>query len=268
MSVATEAVLAHRVAGTGAPVLLLNGGLMTMSSWDAIAETLEPSFRVVRCDFRGQLLSPGAPPASLDGHVEDVRRLLDVLQLDAVHVAGTSFGGEVAVLLAARHPERALSLAVIASTDQVTSSMWETSRTLLAAAEDAAAGGDGGRVLDLLLPQAFSAAYVVAQGGAIATRRAQIASLPRAWFAGLAALLRSLEGLDLRDTLRGVRCPTLVVAAALDETFPPACSRSLAEGIAGARLVVVPDAGHAVVAERPGRVAKVVLEFLAAQRSS
>jgi 3-oxoadipate enol-lactonase len=239
-----------------------------MSSWDVIAAALEASFRVVCCDFRGQLLSPGEPPATLDGHVRDVVQLLEALDLPAAHLVGTSFGGEVALLLAATHPARVLSLTVIGSTDHVTPEMWEVTRALLKAAEDAAVGGDGGRVHDLILPQAFSPAYLAAQGPALVARRAQIAALPRAWFTGLAGLLRSLHGLDLRAHLPAIRCPTLIIGAEGDETFPLACSRALADGIAGAQLLAVPDAGHAVVAERPARIGEMVMEFLESWRRS
>lgn len=262
---ASPALLAHRVEGAGAPLLLLNGGLMSMSAWDPVAAALEARYRVVRCDLRGQLLSPGQPPPGLDGHAADVVALLDHLGLERVHLAGTSFGGLVGLTLAASHPERIISLAVFNATDRVPAGSDEAAfaDALRQACQAAAAGGDGGLVLDLLAPRTFSPAWLAAQGEALLRRRQQIASLPAAWFRSLAALLGALGGLDLRPHLGRIHCPVLVVAAELDRTFPVEQSRALAAGLAGATLEIVPGVGHALVVEAPDRVASVLQSFLA-----
>ena len=259
-------VLAHRVSGSGTadPVLLMNGGMMTHVGWNQVASGLASSMPVIGFDFRGQLMSPGTPPPSIDGHVPDVVALLDHLQVPRVHVVGTSFGAEVAVVLAASHPERVRSLSAITAGDRVTPEMWAAAQPLREAARAAAAGGDGGVLLDLMMPSAFSPAYLTAQAGALALRRQQFAALPRAWFQGLDGLLGSLEQLDLRPLLGRITCPTLVVGAELDRTFPIEHSRALAAGIPGAQLEIVPGSGHALVAEAPDRLLEILLSFLTA----
>ncbi len=176
----TAPVLAHRVSGTadGDPVLLLNGGLMTFASWGPIAEDLERGFRVVAFDFRGMLRSPGVPPATLDGHADDVVRLIDHLGIARVHAVGTSFGAEVAVLLAAARPDRVRSLALVTATDHITPSMFDAGTRLREASLRAAAGGDGGVILDLLIESAFSPAYVAAHADTFADRRRQFGAMP------------------------------------------------------------------------------------------
>ena len=100
-SLSDSRILYHRVEGSGEPVLLLNGVAMSVNSWQPIARPLVREYRVIRCDLRGQLMSPGPPPSDVGGHVDDVVALLDELDLDNVHVFGTSYGGVVAALLAA-----------------------------------------------------------------------------------------------------------------------------------------------------------------------
>ncbi len=258
-------VLAHRVGGGGPPLLLLNGGLMSMAAWEAVAAPLEARHTVVRCDFRGQLLTPGPPPPTLDGHAADVAALLDHLGIERAAVAGTSFGGLVAVKLAASRPERVSALAVLSATDRVPAGTEEAALAdkLRNACRAAAAGGDGGLVLDTLAPHTFSPAWVAAEAGTYLHRRRQIAGLPATWFRDLEALLAVLEGLDLRPDLARVRCPALVVGAELDRTFPLARSRALAAALPGATLETVEGAGHAVVVEAPARVAALVETFLA-----
>jgi pimeloyl-ACP methyl ester carboxylesterase len=72
-----------------------------------------------------------------------------------------------------------------------------------------------------------------------------------------------MDGLDLRSDLARVCCPSLVVGAGLDRTFPLAASRSLAASQGGATLEVVDGAGHAVVVEAPDEVARILESFLA-----
>lgn len=255
-------LLAHKVLGQGEPVLLLNGGLMSLSAWEPVAAPLQETFRVVRCDLRGQLLSPGLPPARFEGHVLDVCTLLEALALGPVHVVGVSYGGLVGLLLAAGNPELVRSLTAITTADRVTRETFEASQSLIAACLAAAEQGDGGRVLDLILHDTFSRAYLEAQAEVLATRRRVVAGLPAAWFLGLAGLLRALENLDLRPELGRIRCPTLVLAAERDLTFPLEHSQVLAAAIPGAELVVVPGAPHGLVAEQPQLCLDIVRAFL------
>jgi pimeloyl-ACP methyl ester carboxylesterase len=259
----TTPILAHRVTGaeSGPPVLLLNGGMMSIAAWEPIAQRLEPEFRILRCDFRGQTLTPGEEPR-LDGHVADVIDLLDSLGLERVHAAGTSFGGIVGLLLAARHPERVASLSAVTTTDRITEAMWQATVRLREAARAGASGGDGGQVLDLLLPGTYTAEYLEAQRDALAFHRRWVASLPKIWFQGVAAILSSLEELDLTAELPRISCPTLVVAGEVDVTFPLEHSRALASAIPNARLEIVPGGAHGLVIEQSGRLADILHSFL------
>ncbi len=255
-------VLAHQVDGDGPPLLLLNGGLMSLGAWEEYVSPLAHAYRVVRCDFRGQLLSPGPPPP-LEGHAHDLADLLDHLAIDAAHVMGTSFGGEVGLLFAALHPDRVRSLTAVTATDRVRPEARTALQALIQACRAAAEGGDGGRVLDLLIPHTFSPDYLETHADLVARRRRQIAALPPAWFEGLAGLVASLDGLDLRPWLGRIRCSTLVVAAEKDLTFPVEEARALAAAIPGAWLELIPGAGHGLVIEAPERLIAILNEFLA-----
>jgi pimeloyl-ACP methyl ester carboxylesterase len=255
-------VLAHRVTGSGPPLLLLNGGLMSIAAWEPVAEPLARDFTVVRCDLRGQLLSPGAVPASLEGQAAEVLALLDHLGLSRVHVVGTSYGGFVGQVLALAHPERVASLTLIATAARTTAGDPAATAALRRAIVEAAAGGDGGRVLDELAPYTFSPAFLARDPSLYASRRAAVASLPSSWFAALVSLLDALDGLDLRSRLPAVRCPAQVVAAELDLTFPVALSRELCAAVPSARLSVVAGAGHAVVVEDPARCVEEIRGFV------
>ena len=231
----------HTADGAGPPLLLLNGIAMTAASWQPVAAPLADHFTVVRCDLRGQLMSPGSP----------------------VHVLATSFGGAVGALLAARHPDRVRSLLSIASADGFTDVMADEVARWREATVRSLEGTDRGVLSDILEPVVYSAAYVEAHSEERVLRRQQIAALPTQWFEGLIGLLDSAESFSLRAELGSIRCPTLIVAAGLDGFIPLERCRALAEVIPGAGFRVIEGAGHAVVVEQPETVVDLALEFLA-----
>jgi pimeloyl-ACP methyl ester carboxylesterase len=67
---------------------------------------------------------------------------------------------------------------------------------------------------------------------------------------------------DLRPSLVTIRCPTLVLVGDGDELTPPALAQEIAAGIAGARLVTVPDSGHLSTLEQPTAVTKLLMEWM------
>lgn len=259
-------LLAHRVDGAGDPVLLLNGGMMTLGNWDSAAVGLQAAWRVIRCDFRGQLLSPGPPlHADLSGHVADILALLDALALPRTHVIGTSFGAEVGLLLASSHPDRVASLVAATATDWSPPELVAGARALADACREALAGGNRHAMYDLLLPLTYSPAYLDANAAMLAARRGMVASLPDSWFEGTASIVGALEHLDLRPHLRDIVCPTLIIIAEHDRIMPLDRSRALVGAIAGAEEAWMPGSGHALVVEQPEEFLRLCVEFLDAR---
>jgi pimeloyl-ACP methyl ester carboxylesterase len=67
---------------------------------------------------------------------------------------------------------------------------------------------------------------------------------------------------DSRPTLAWIRCPTLVLTGDEDNTIPNSLSKEMADGIHGARLVILPDCGHLSQPEQPEAVAAALVEWL------
>jgi len=258
------ATLSHMADGAGEPLVLLNGIAMTAVSWEVVARPLAQHYRVIRCDFRGQLMTPAPPPENVAEHADDVANLLDQLGIESAHIVGTSFGGVVGTMVAARHPDRVRSLTTIASADGFDELMAVEVARWRAACVDALESSDRGHLSDILEPVVYSPAWVEAHKAERAQRRAQISALPDQWFEGLIGLLDSAHSLRLREELDRVRCPTLVIAAELDGFVPVDRARGLAEAIDGASFKIIEEAGHAVVVEQPQRVVELCLEFLEA----
>lgn len=254
--------LTHVVEGDGPPVVLLNGGMMSLRAWDPVASRLIARYRVVRLDFRGQLLSPGTPAADFTGHARDVAGVLDTLGIDRAHLVGTSFGALTALVAGAQFSARVRSIVAMTATDRVTADIRSGIEQLRAAAREAVAGGDGRRVFDLLAPSTFSDTYREVHADDIRARRELIGRLPASWYEGVTRLLDALEDFDVEPVAASIRMPVLVLAAERDLTFPLVHSRALAALLPQGRLQVLAGAPHGVAVEQPGVVADAVLSFL------
>lgn len=70
---------------------------------------------------------------------------------------------------------------------------------------------------------------------------------------------------DSRPALSAIKCPTLVLTGDADNTIPNAYSKEMAEGIAGARLVVLARCGHLPQAEQPEATTRALVEWLGSE---
>jgi 3-oxoadipate enol-lactonase len=244
--------------GQGEPVVLLNGVLMTVDSWKLQTPEISRRFRCVMHDFRGQLRSSKPDePWTLEDHVEDLKVLLDHLGIDSCHVVGTSYGGEVGIMFAAAWPQRVRSLTVIASVSELGT---ETKRIALdwrRAALEAP-----GSLYRTMLPTTFSPEFVAANPRIIELGEERLRSCEADFFRAFAGLIDAFCRLDITPRLEEIHRPALVIAAEKDLLKPPRYSRIIADGIRGSELLVVPDAGHAVVLERPDWINRELMAFL------
>jgi 3-oxoadipate enol-lactonase len=194
----------------------------------------------------------------MEQHCDDFAALLDVIGIaDPVHLVGTSYGGEVAMEFAIRYPERTRSLTVIACVARPDAELLAKARAGREASLNAPE-----TLYDISAGDFFSPEFAAANQALMASSRARVASLPREFFDGYAALCDSFAKLDVLDRLSAIRCPTLVIAAAGDRLKPVRFSRDIAARIAGAELRVVENSGHAAVVEQPGAIDELVANFL------
>ncbi|GAA1117290.1 alpha/beta hydrolase [Citricoccus alkalitolerans] len=111
-SVDGRSALAYDAAGSGEAILLLHASAGDRRMWDPQWPGLLDSGRcLVRCDFRGYGQSP--VPTETGSDAEDVVDLLDALGVRKAAVVGASFGGGVALEIAARWPERIHALVLL-----------------------------------------------------------------------------------------------------------------------------------------------------------
>ncbi|MDO9589636.1 MAG: alpha/beta fold hydrolase [Microcella sp.] len=97
----------------GVPVLAVHGITANHRCWPLVAEAL-PGVRIIAPDLRGRGRSNEVRgEAGLRQHAADLIAVLDALEVPTVHLLAHSMGAFVAVLAAAHHPERVLSLTLV-----------------------------------------------------------------------------------------------------------------------------------------------------------
>ena len=241
-----------------APAVVLNNGiLMTTGSWAMQVPALSCRHRVVRYDMRGQGRSDHPDgPYSMAQHADDLAALLDHLGLDRVHVAGISYGGEVAQAFALAHPARLRSLLLADTVSEVGPEL----RLSVEAWRRAAERGDGEALFELSVPWNFSPAFVSANPALLADARRRYRDLD---LPAVVRLCDAFLGVDFTSRLGAITAPTCVVVGERDVLKGRDYAETIQRAIPGAQLHVLPGAGHAACWERPAEFNPVLLGFLA-----
>lgn len=249
--------LYHQLEGPeSARVVVLSNSLgTTLRMWDPQAAALARSTRVLRYDMRGHGRSPVPAPAyTLADLGADLIALLDRHGVERASLCGVSLGGMVSMWVAAQRPERVERL-VLCSTSALLgpAETWAERATLVRRRGMEA-------VADTVVARWFTPAFAAERPDVVAPIRADLAATPPD---GYAACCEVVGAMDLRAGLGSIRAPTLVIGAEHDPSTPPEHARTIAAGIAGARLVVLPRGAHLVNLETPEAVTVLVLEHLA-----
>jgi len=228
----------YMAAGEGTPLVHLHGagGLRLNPSHDLLAS----KFRVIAFEMPGFGTSAeNTRTANMQELAATMAKAASALGLDSFNLLGTSFGGKVALWLAADAPERVLGLVLEAP---------------------AAIAPEGGR------PPSGSPAEMARRLFGHPERLPPLPAVDPQQAAQTQAFVRRVFGpardSDLETRMRDLRTPTLVVFGTLDAMIPPDFGRLYKQLIPDCYLVFVYDAGHAVGTERPEAFVEVVGDFL------
>jgi 3-oxoadipate enol-lactonase len=248
--------LAHRFDGDpAAPVLMLAGSLgSTLAMWESQLPLAE-RFRLLRYDHPGHGGSPPAEgPLTLDDLGGGIVELLDELELERVSFCGLSLGGMVAMWLASRAPERVERLVLCCTAARLGPPEFWDERAELVRREGMAV------VADTVVGRWFTPRFHETRASQVDGFRAMLLGTDPESYARCCEAIRDL---DLRGDLRAIVAPTVVIAGAEDPSTPVEHAETIVRGIAGSRLVVVPDAAHLANVEQADAVTDAVLEHLA-----
>ena len=238
----------------GAPdapaVVLGHGAGGNHGIWFQQVPLLARDYRVVTWDQRGFGSSTNdhglANPVTAAG---DLLAILDHLEIERAHIVGQSMGGWAAMGLALAHGERVASLVLADTLGGIPVEGWWKPRP--------APPREGP-----FNHPALSNEFCIRQPER-AHLYLQIGGLRRDPLADTNQLLRTLGEVTFDDAqLATLAMPVLFIVGSDDEIFPPAWITDAASRVPGARVEIVPGAGHSPYFEQPDAWNALVTEFL------
>lgn len=249
--------------GSGLPVVLLHAFPLSRAMWQPQRGMLADLCRLITPDLPGFGGSPllGDTP-SVDGMADAVAETLDSLGITGpIVLGGLSMGGYVAFAFARKYPDRLAGLILADTRAEPDDDAAKANRDKLIGL---ASTSPASTIIDQMLPKLL--------GTSTPDRRPDLVELVRRIGAeqrpaGILAAVQALRDRpDSRPLLREIRVPTLVLVGREDVLTPPAMAESMAKGIAGAKLVILEEAGHLSNMEQPVAFSDAVRRFVAAIR--
>ncbi len=247
-------MLAIRDEGRGEPLVLVHGAGTSGAIWHRAMPLLTPGRRVVAPDLPGYGGSPAAGPGFELEQVTDhlAEGLEDAGVAAPYDLVGHSMGGAVAILLAARHPERVRRLVLVAPAGLAALPHIAARALGVVAAPFAIAR----RVLATPLAgspfvRRLALAGVARDGARVPVEHARAVLASSAGATRIGPGLASAATADLRPALADLRGPIGLVWGEHDPVIPPRRIDVIRAAHPDVALCVVPDTAHAPMLERP-----------------
>jgi pimeloyl-ACP methyl ester carboxylesterase len=263
-----------RFMGEGEPIFLLHGSFSSLHTWEIWQRELSPYYLTISIDFPGHGLT--GPDELKRYSVEDysnlVLSLAERLDLKSFHLAGNSMGGAVALQIASKYPEKALSLNLIdaAGAPQREQGSLDSTRT--------SSRGGGAWIFKLASNPVFSKILLKCTPKFLFAMNMKEVYGDKTKVTDQ-AITRYYE-LMLREGNRqatvdrltqrrksaiqfeNLTMPTLILWGAKDSWIPISQGKALEKAIPGSNLVVFEEAGHVPMEEIPTETVAEYLSFL------
>ena len=231
----------------GALFVLVHGGGRNAGDWKRQLTGLSDRHSVLAPDLPGHGRAPGVDGCpSIEAYADVVDRLTATACPRCCVLVGWSMGCSVALVEAARHPERYAGLVLMGGLPY-----WRPEPGAFDRVHDVVRGRLGQQFDTLLFSPATSMDVM---------REAwmeQVKTDPRVLYGDLLAG----AAFDGRPLLAKITIPTLLIHGADDKLVSEAAAHDFAAGIAGAEVAIVPEAGHIALLEQPERVNALLTAF-------
>jgi pimeloyl-ACP methyl ester carboxylesterase len=258
----------YEISGEGEPVVQIHGAGFGHFNFAPATPELAKHFKVVDFDLRGYGKSD-RPVQHYDMEVwaDDVAGLLDALDIREAHVHGTSMGGMIATVFAAKYPERTASVVIncaaakLGLSGRLVFKNWIDIATL-------DPDGPGSRILaELIAWQALSKAFLETPEGVAAIDTIQQILRDSNRIEVFTAACQAMCDMDLREWLPKITSPAIVLGGDEDLMTPwdqgpgGAGQQAIADEVADAETVVIRGSGHSTIFDNTAEHNRIVIDF-------
>ncbi len=247
--------------GGASPVLVLNNGIImnAASSWVFQTKALSHHYRLLQYDCRGQGQSDHPKNLySMEQHADDLAALLEALQVEKAHIAGISYGGEVAQAFVLKYPQKARSLILIDTVSEIGPEL----HLVIESWVDALRTDDPLAFFDATVPWNFSPEFIAANPALLEDAKKRYGLLD---FPAVIRLCEAFFGVDFTARLGEIEVPTCIMVGEADRLKGIRYAEILRKNIPHAEYHILRGAGHATCWECPQEFNTIILGFLAKQ---
>ena len=251
--------LYYEVRGDGPPLVLIQGGNLVQEMWEDQLEEFSKGYRVVTYDVRG--FGRSGPWGDPFRACDDLKSLLDFLDIERAHLVGLSLGGRIAVDFALEYPDRVGALVLVGP--GLSGYDWSQSdQSWLEPVIEAVRAGDSVKAAELWLESPYMTPAM--KNPDLAPRLQKLARAnARIWVNQDSEEPISPPAIE---RLADISAPTLLILGDKDVTDIERITGVLQEGISGSKLERVKESGHMVTLEWPETFNWIALEFLKDQK--
>ena len=243
--------------GNGVPLLFIHGFPFDRTMWRSQIAGLQLTCRVIAPDLRGfgHSTDTDGEAVSMETYAEDLRALLDSLNVKQAVLAGLSMGGYIALAFLAQYADRVKGL-ILANTRATPDS--ETARQgRLNTANTVATSSSTSTVVESMAPKMLGPTAKPETAVAVRSMMAGQRSL------GVTSALRGMAARpDRLALLPFIKVPTLIISGSADGLIPVSDSEAMQTAIPESRLIIIPEAGHLSNLEKADAFNDAVREFI------
>lgn len=253
----------YEVQGEGKPLLVLNGIMMSTASWGIFRTAFSRNNKLILVDFLDQGKSArmvGKKYTQAD-QVELVVALLDELKIEKVNMVGISYGGEVAIQFAEKHPDRLDKLCLSNTGARTYPLLKDFGDAWNLAGENE---NPGKQYYFTTIPIIYSASFYESRIEWMRNREKVLIPFmnDENVMKTFKRLVISAENYDCRADLNKITAKTLIISCEEDFLIPPHFQKELKNEIKNSELVFLPGVGHASMYEKPELWGAIVLGFI------
>jgi 3-oxoadipate enol-lactonase len=243
--------MAYEQVGNGEPLLLIHGFPLDHRIWKPLIPLLRSNFTLLMPDLSGfgesDLIESNYSITSL---ADDLRALMDLLNIKKAWVAGHSMGGYVSLAFAEAFPNRLLGLGLISSHPMIDSKEKQLRRENDAQQVER----EGVNQIASSMALSLTSKFLLQEQLKVIIEEQK----PAAVAAALRAMARRTATIEV---LRNLTTPKIIIHGLLDKVIPVSLVREVQAMARGSQLIELPDSGHMPMMESPTETAQAIKLF-------